>query len=142
MAGIFDWLVGGAGTTVTAAADAVGGLAQNIRSVITGDFTPDQKIKLEQMAQAADAVQAQINNTEASSSSMFTSGARPAILWVCAFGFFYVCTFPLIAWTAMILHLPVPPAMDNSIFMPVMMGMLGLGGMRTIEKYTGCQNNH
>ena len=34
------------------------------------------------------------------------------------------------------------PMIDLSTMLPVLMGMLGLGGLRTLEKVQGAQKNH
>ena len=67
---------------------------------------------------------------------MFVSGWRPAVGWVCTLGlatnylFVPVCNFLL---TLNESPITVPP-LDLSEMMPVLLGMLGLGGLRTYEK--------
>jgi hypothetical protein len=83
--------------------------------------------------------QIEVNNTEASSSSMFVAGWRPAVGWICAvgLGFNFICVpignFVLAVNGSTI----VIPALDVSEMMPVLMGMLGLGAYRTFEKTRG-----
>ena len=64
--------------------------------------------------------------------SLFVAGARPAIMWICALGLFYaVFAYPILdIWFTM-------PELNTDILMPVMMGLLGLGGMRSYEKSKG-----
>jgi hypothetical protein len=87
---------------------------------------------------ANDAVQAQleINKTEAQHASVFVSGWRPAIGWVCCLGM--AGNFLIIPFVNMALELletgVVVPMIELDIMMPVLMGMLGLGAMRTVEK--------
>lgn len=87
---------------------------------------------------ANDAVQAQleINKTEAQHASVFVSGWRPAIGWVCCLGM--AGNFLIIPFVNMALELletgVVVPMIQLDIMMPVLMGMLGLGAMRTVEK--------
>jgi len=88
--------------------------------------------------QAHEIAKAQIavNKEEAGSHSMFVSGWRPAVGWVCTLGlatnylFVPVCNFLL---TLNESPITVPP-LDLSEMMPVLLGMLGLGGLRTYEK--------
>jgi hypothetical protein len=88
--------------------------------------------------QAHEIAKAQIavNKEEAASHSMFVSGWRPAVGWVCTLGlatnylFVPVCNFLL---TLNESPITVPP-LDLSEMMPVLLGMLGLGGLRTYEK--------
>jgi len=80
--------------------------------------------------------QIEVNKAEASSHSMFVSGWRPAVGWVCTVGlatnylFVPICNFIL---TINKHPITVPP-LDLSEMMPVLLGMLGLGGLRTYEK--------
>lgn len=82
--------------------------------------------------------QLEINKTEAASSSLFVSGWRPFIGWVCGGIFFanYVGV-PLLAWLSGIWAIPAPPRLDIGEVLPVLLGLLGLGGLRTAEKIKG-----
>ena len=73
--------------------------------------------------------QIKVNEVQAAHKSLFVAGGRPAIMWICALGLFYnVIVHPILdIWLVM-------PVVNTDILMPVMMGLLGLGGMRTIEK--------
>lgn len=82
--------------------------------------------------------QVAINIEEARSASLFVSGWRPAIGWVCALGFTYSVFFlPLLAWISKINGWDVPPDIDTGTIVTLLFGMLGLGGMRTVEKLNG-----
>jgi hypothetical protein len=80
--------------------------------------------------------QSEINKVEAGS-DLFRGGWRPACGWICAFGlgynFIFRPIFPAIfaMITGKALELPM---IENDTLMTLLMGMLGLGGMRTIEK--------
>lgn len=79
--------------------------------------------------------QTDINKVEAASSSVFVSGWRPAVGWVCVAGLLY--TFlgqPLLAWASGIWGIPLPPDLDLGELLTLLMGMLGLGALRTTEK--------
>ena len=80
--------------------------------------------------------QLEINKTEAASASVFVSGWRPFIGWTCG----VACAWNWIGISvakviAAFLEYPVnlAPA-DLSEMLPVLMGMLGLGALRTVEK--------
>jgi len=73
-----------------------------------------------------------VNAKEAEHKSIFVSGWRPFIGWVCgvSMGFNYML-LPLISiWVEL-------APLDLTTMMPVLMGMLGLGGLRTAEKIKG-----
>lgn len=76
--------------------------------------------------------QLEINKVEAAHKSIFVAGWRPAMGWVCAAGLAYnVIVNPIAStWFQM-------PPVDPSMLYPVLMGMLGMGGLRTFEKTRG-----
>ncbi len=96
--------------------------------------------KLQQSGELAMiAGQLDINKVEAASSSIFVSGWRPFIGWVCGSGFAIQFVIgPLVEWgSAVYGHLVKFPQMDMGTMMPLLAGMLGLGVMRTAEKING-----
>jgi len=84
-----------------------------------------------------DIAQLEINKVEAASRSTFVAGWRPFIGWSCgvALAWNYIAQPILVFTLAQTGHLVDLPALDMSQMMPVLMGMLGLGGLRTFEKY-------
>jgi len=93
----------------------------------------------EKYAQENALAQMAVNKVEASSSSLFVSGWRPATGWCCVFamaGNFIVTPFANFALglAGMDITIPLVP-LDT--MMPVLLGMLGLGGLRTLEKTKG-----
>jgi len=80
--------------------------------------------------------QLEINKAEAEHPSLFVSGWRPAVGWVCVLGM--AGNFITIPFTNMVLELleydVVIPLIDMETLLPVLLGMLGLGAMRTVEK--------
>jgi len=83
-----------------------------------------------------DLAQLDINKTEAAHRSVFVSGWRPFIGWSCgaAMALNFI-VFPLASFVlAQTGHLVELPTLDMSQMMPVLMGLLGLGGLRTFEK--------
>jgi hypothetical protein len=97
-------------------------------------------IKLQQSGELAVIVgQLEINKAEAASASVFVSGWRPFIGWVCgaACAWNWIGLKIALFAAAYFEHpLTLAPA-DLSEMMPVLMGMLGIGAMRTIEKLNG-----
>lgn len=79
--------------------------------------------------------QIRVNAVEAASQDPFVRRWRPAFGWlgVAAFAYSYIGQ-PLLAWVAPGIGLGVPPSPDTSELMTLMLGLLGLGGMRTVEK--------
>ena len=80
--------------------------------------------------------QIEVNKVEAASSNLFVSGWRPFIGWTCGLGMFgNFITIPfsnfVLALVGMDIVIPLVPL---ETMMPVLMGMLGLGAMRSYEK--------
>ena len=73
--------------------------------------------------------QLEVNKIEAASKSLFVAGWRPAVGWSCCFALVYSTIFsPILS-----IWFTVPPV-DSSLLTTVLMGMLGLGAMRSAEK--------
>ena len=87
-------------------------------------------------AQESALAQIEVNKVEATSNSIFVSGWRPAAAWVCVLGM--ASNFVLIPMTNFVLALfdstVTIPLIDTATMMPVLLGMLGLGAMRSTEK--------
>jgi len=83
--------------------------------------------------------QLEINKTEAQHNSLFVSGWRPAVGWTCCLGM--AANFLIIPMTNFSLALASSnitiPLIDLETMLPVLLGMLGLGGMRSYEKSKG-----
>ena len=73
--------------------------------------------------------QLDVNKTEAAHKSLFVAGWRPSIGWVCSLGLLYntIIANILGIWVDL-------PEIHTTLLVPVMMGMLGLGAMRSYEK--------
>jgi len=108
----------------------------------------DQKAKLahelstmaERHAQELAKGQLEINKAEASHRNIFVAGWRPFIGWTCGIALFWhfvglPITLFVISWMA--IDIPTLPEFDMETLMTVLMGMLGLGGLRTYEKVKG-----
>jgi hypothetical protein len=117
---------------------------------IVGRFLPEDKearAKAERDLEAQlavhlakiDIAQLNINKAEASHRSIFVAGWRPFIGWTCgtALAYTYVLQPILVFSLGQTGHLVTLPTMELGEMMPVLMGMLGLGGLRTFEKFKG-----
>jgi hypothetical protein len=108
--------------------------AELVKMAVTGDFETMKG-------------QIQINIAEAASGSVFVAGWRPAVGWACGSAFAYAFIIqPLIQTLLVVFHSHFDPAMlpklDMSEMMPVLLGMLGLAGLRTYDKAKGTDNGH
>ena len=103
----------------------------------------DLSTMAERHAQELAKGQLEVNKTEAAHKSLFVAGWRPAIGWICGRGM--ASNFLLIPIANFVLALTgsaiVIPLLDTGEMMPVLMGMLGLGAMRTYEKKQGVQRD-
>ena len=83
--------------------------------------------------------QTDINKVEAASASLFVSGWRPYIGWICGTAFsLHFLIFPIINFILVVLGYPeVKITFDMTTLLTVLGGMLGIGGLRTIEKLNG-----
>lgn len=91
---------------------------------------------------AVDRAQADTNTAEAQSSDKFVSRARPAIMWICAFGLAWETVIQPILGTILVIskHAEMVtqlPAINGEVLMTMLGYMLGYGGMRTWEKTQG-----
>jgi hypothetical protein len=97
------------------------------------------KLQLMQLQQtgelAAITGQMDINKVEAGNQSLFVSGGRPFIIWICglAFGWNWIGLPMTKAVMTILGHPIVLQAADMSEMMPVLMGLLGLGGLHAWE---------
>ncbi len=101
-----------------------GNLAWEIREAIKGkELDPNELIQL----------QTKINEIEAGHRTVFVAGWRPFVGWVCGFALAYNFIIrDLFIWALQ--PEDVPPALAMEHLMTVLLGMLGLGGLRTYEK--------
>ena len=84
--------------------------------------------------------QIEINKAEAQHSSIFVSGWRPFIGWTCGIALcWHFVLAPVTLFVCAYLDVVIPelPSFDMGSLMTVLMGMLGLGGLRSFEKYKG-----
>lgn len=111
-------------------------------------FIPDPAQKaaaeMELIKMAADGelkqviAQLEINAREAAHPSVFVAGWRPAFGWCGAAGFVYATMLqPMLAWLSAVKGWPEPPSLNLDLLWVVVTGMLGIGGLRTVEKMKG-----
>lgn len=117
-------------------------------------FFPDPKQKAEAMLEleklrangdlAVITGQAKINEIEAASPNLFIAGWRPAAGWLCVAGMFMqFVVYPVVAWANTLTgHVVSLPSLDTGTLTTLLIGMLGLSGMRSLEKLNGVQGNH
>lgn len=128
-------LIGGGAVT------AVQGVANVVDQFIE---TPDEKRAWDQLklkiAQKPQLAQIELNKVEASHRTLFVAGWRPAIGWICAIaiGFNFIIN-PILQWVSCMTDSGciVGPDMPVDVMMELILGMLGLGALRSFEKYTG-----
>lgn len=85
---------------------------------------------------AAVKAQVDVNLEEAKHPSIFVAGWRPAIGWICGGGLGYQFILqPFLVWIALMCGVSQPPSLDIASLMTLVTGMLGLGTLRTYEKY-------
>ena len=113
-------------------------------------LTMQQKGELAELAAETDLAKAQlaVNQVEASNPSMFVAGARPFILWICGLGLGYDFLLRPIAQNGVDIYVAVYSlphvsltSLDLTTLLPLLFGMLGLGGYRTVEKLNGVARN-
>jgi hypothetical protein len=118
------------------------GAVADLAGTVINKIWPDKsEAEKQQLAAAVSLIQGQIaiNQAEASNPSVFVSGWRPAIGWVCGMA----CAWnwiglPIVkAGLAIYGHPLQLSSADVGEMMPILLGMLGLGGLRTAEKING-----
>jgi hypothetical protein len=83
--------------------------------------------------------QIEVNKAEASHSSIFVAGWRPGLGWICVAGLAYnFIVYPMMTWLVVVSgsQFTPPPLMSDNL-MELVLGMLGLGALRTAEKWKG-----
>lgn len=134
--GFLDFLGLGnsAGKAIAEPVEAIGNVFDKL-------FTSDEEkaqaaFVLEKLRQKPHMLQGEINKIEASHRSIFVAGWRPSIGWICSAGLFcHFVFFPLLTWVTALLGKPIPtPHIESGELMTLVLSILGLGGLRTLEK--------
>jgi len=133
--------------------DPIGSIIEVVGKVLD-KVLPDPKAKADALQKLAElqqngdlavmAQQAEINKIEAASPNLFVAGWRPFIGWVCGSALaIQLVVAPLAVQIAAMFGKHVPMVeLDISLLSTTLVGMLGLAGMRTVEKLSGAQGNH
>lgn len=105
-------------------------------------FKAQQAGDLREMEQAFELAKGQqaINQEESKSASFFVAGARPFILWGCGIAMLYASLFePLARFIAVVVfhYAGSFPEIDTTLTTQILLGLLGLGSLRTVEKLKG-----
>ena len=114
--------------------NVVAGIIDKVADKID-DFTLDKEEKA-QLIQEINKAQIEVNKVEANSNSLFVSGWRPFVGWTCGIALCYhfvlqpFLTFVLYSFGQQI----TLPTFDMGTLTTILMGMLGLGGLRSYEK--------
>ncbi len=114
--------------------DVVGKIIDKVAGHID-KFTLDKEEKA-QLIQEINKAQIEVNKIEAGSTSIFVSGWRPFTGWVCSVALCYHFVLqPFLMFIFVSIGKPMElPVFDMSTLTTVLLGMLGLGGMRSFEK--------
>jgi hypothetical protein len=130
--GILSSLFGG-GSSVAQPIEAIGNIIDN---VFTSDEERAQGELLKQkLAMQPSMMQAEIMKVQANHRSTFVAGARPFLMWVCGLGFLFAFVInPILQWVAPELGSPELPL---DAMLELTLAMLGLAGLRTVEKLNG-----
>lgn len=118
----------------------LGLLPDIISRVLPGDSPAEAQKKMELQAEITKAIMAsqdeqnKVNAVEAAHANLFVSGWRPFIGWVCGIGLALTALSPIINLFTIHVGLGALPVMPVEQLNTILMGMLGLGGLRTAEK--------
>tara|TARA_Y100001963_G_scaffold145142_1_gene218318 strand:+ start:833 stop:1228 length:396 start_codon:yes stop_codon:yes gene_type:complete len=94
----------------------------------------------QKQAHEAQLAQVEVNKQEAQHRSIFVAGWRPFVGWVCGIALAYHFVLaPIILFSVSITGVQIPelPSFNMETLTTVLLGMLGLGGLRSFEKYKG-----
>ena len=112
---------------------------------VLGKFIPDKNLKMKlqnEMTMAfhdANLAQIQLNKQEAAHKNIFVAGWRPFVGWTCGVALAYhFIVSPIVETILIAAGVAVDlPSFEFSLLSSILMGMLGLGGLRTYEKMKG-----
>lgn len=130
---------------------AVGGIVETVGRLADDLFTSDQErlqaeIELRKIDAGLLHDQTEVNKVEAAHASVWVSGWRPACGWVGAAAMAYqFLAYPALVWAWSLMQakgwvpagLEPPPMLDTDALWVVLTGMLGIAGLRTMEKTRG-----
>lgn len=130
----------GIGTVI----DSVGKIAGDL--ITTDKERLELELRAKELDQALDIAQIDVNKAEATHSSIFVAGWRPAIGWIGAAAMAYqFLLYPMLLWGWTWMQglgwiptgLQPPPVLDADQLWVILSGILGIAGMRSFEKTKG-----
>jgi hypothetical protein len=125
--------------------DSVVGVAGKVLDKFVEDKDLRLKLDAELRSQLInlDALQAQTNLEQAKHDSIFVAGARPAIMWICAFALAWqYIVGPIASWVLTIYDPLIQlPTLGTEELTGLVMALLGLGAARSYEKSKGVARN-
>jgi hypothetical protein len=128
----------------------IGDVLVKAREALTGEAIEDPvkkaeiALKLQQLEQAINMGQIEINKAEAQNPNIFVAGWRPFIGWVggIALAYTYIVA-PTAVWIAELNGAVAKlPTIDDGVLFNLILAMLGFGGLRTYEKIKDVQGKH
>jgi hypothetical protein len=126
-------------------AESVIGVAGKVLDKFVEDKDLKTKLDAELRSQLInlDTLQAQTNMEQAKHASIFVAGARPAIMWICAFALAWQYILaPMGAWALAVWYPVVTlPELGTEELTGLIMALLGLGAARSYEKSKGVARN-
>ena len=128
---LWAWLSGG-----KAVAEPIQAVGNVLDALFTSDDERlDKSIIKQRLSQQPALAQSEIMKVQAQHRSTFVAGARPFLMWVCGFGFLFSFVInPILKWIMPEVGSPVLPL---EVMMELTLAMLGLAGLRTVEKLQG-----
>lgn len=107
---------------------------------VTNKLAHELSTMAERHAQELSKGQLEINKAEAAHRSIFVAGWRPFVGWTCGIALawhFVLAPVTMFFCAFFVIAIPELPTFDMSSLLTVLMGMLGLGGLRSFEKVKG-----
>ena len=123
--------------------DLIGGLFGIVgKAVVDKDKVRQAEHDIRRLVMSSHLAQIAVNRQEAAHASLLVAGWRPFIGWVCGFSLLYkFILYPFLQFALVVFTPDFPvdqlPRIEVGEMTAILMGMLGLGGMRTYEKLKG-----
>ena len=131
--------------------DAVKTVGNTLENLFTNNDAREKALEMQKAQQSYDLELAKLdqqiqigqietNKIEATNPNLFVSGWRPFVGWVCAFALAYVAILePVVRFIAQVGfgYTGTFPVIDTTLTMQVLLGMLGLGTLRSFDKFKG-----
>ena len=130
----------------------LGGILSTVEQIADDLLTSDEErgklairqreldLQEREIDQRTDLAQIGANSEQAKSTNWFVSGGRPFVMWVCGLALAYATLFePVARFVAQVGYgYSGPfPAIDTDLTLQILLGLLGLSGMRSFERFKG-----